>query len=92
MLFLAHKEKFFSLWIGEKMPVDDNEMNAQTSKETVNEEAIVELELRIKELKRKKSVQDGYYLFSTNEKWKTILFIIPLIILSLLPSLFIVFD
>jgi len=73
------------------MASDSDDMDAQNSEDN-NEETIAELEKKIRELKLKKDLRAGFTKITLREKWKAIFFVFPLLILSLLPPLFVMFD
>jgi len=77
---------------GATMSPDSNDTDGQFVNEDNNEKVIAELEMKIKTLKLKKDLQAGFIQFDKKEKWKTIFFILPLVILSFLPPLFVMLD
>jgi hypothetical protein len=71
---------------------DNDYTDDPNNKEENIEENIIELEGQLKVLKEKNDAREGFMQYSGREKWKTIFFIFPLIILSFLPPLFVVLD
>jgi hypothetical protein len=71
---------------------DNDHTDDPSNKEENIKENIIELEAQLKALQVKNDFHEGFMQYSGREKWRTIFFIFPLIILSLLPPLFVVFD
>ncbi len=74
------------------MPPDNDVPHTLSTDENVNEELIAELEQKIQDLRRRKNLQAGFIQIESKEKWKYGIFVIPLLVLGLLPPLFVVLD
>lgn len=74
------------------MPPENDVPHTLSTDENINEELIAELEQKIQDLRRRKNLLAGFIQIKSKEKWKYGIFVIPLLVLGLLPPLFVVLD